>query len=86
MIRAIPLTCALVVLAACMQEEAAAPSCPADALQHHVGQPVDQIDRDSLPQGHRIIGPGMAVTMDFREDRLNIEYDDEEIVTRVYCG
>ena len=35
---------------------------------------------------HRVIMPGMAVTMDFREDRLNIETDDKGVITRIYCG
>lgn len=34
----------------------------------------------------RIIRPGTAVTKDFRPDRLNIDVNEEEIVTRIYCG
>tara|TARA_R110000824_G_scaffold118960_14_gene272247 strand:+ start:381774 stop:382133 length:360 start_codon:yes stop_codon:yes gene_type:complete len=34
----------------------------------------------------RIIRPGMAVTKDYRPNRLNIDLDDEDRVTRVYCG
>ncbi|MBX3506821.1 MAG: hypothetical protein KF895_15175 [Parvibaculum sp.] len=34
----------------------------------------------------RIIRPGTAVTKDFRPDRLNVDVNEEEIVTRIYCG
>ena len=34
----------------------------------------------------RWIQPGSAVTMDYREDRLNIELDGRSRVTRLRCG
>lgn len=34
----------------------------------------------------RWIRPGMAVTMDYREDRLNIEINDAEQVISIRCG
>jgi hypothetical protein len=34
----------------------------------------------------RWIPPGAMVTMDYREDRLNIELDAQNRVTRVRCG
>ena len=34
----------------------------------------------------RRIGPGDAVTMDFRADRLNVAYDARHVVTRITCG
>ena len=34
----------------------------------------------------RIIRPGMAVTMDYAPQRLNIEVNAAEIITRVHCG
>ena len=34
----------------------------------------------------RWIRPGMAVTMDYREDRLNIEMNDAEAVVSIRCG
>lgn len=34
----------------------------------------------------RIIRPGDMVTKDYRTDRLNVELDDNDVVTRVYCG
>lgn len=37
-------------------------------------------------KGVRVIKPGMAVTMDYREDRLNIDVDAANVVTDVRCG
>ena len=34
----------------------------------------------------RVIRPGMAVTMDYRIDRLNVDLNDKDVVTRVHCG
>lgn len=34
----------------------------------------------------RIIRPGQAVTMDYREDRLNIELDAKNIIVALRCG
>lgn len=34
----------------------------------------------------RFINPGDAVTQDVQPDRLNVEFDENRIVTRVYCG
>jgi hypothetical protein len=34
----------------------------------------------------RIIRPGMAVTKDYRPDRLNIVVDENGTVTDLYCG
>jgi Peptidase inhibitor I78 family len=34
----------------------------------------------------RWIEPGMAVTMDFRPDRLNVELDEDGVITAMRCG
>lgn len=31
-------------------------------------------------------GPGMAMTMDFRPDRLTVSYDDAMLITSARCG
>ncbi len=83
----------LLALAACQttqrdsdQARADGPTCIADQLQDHVGQPISALDHNSLPQPMRVIGPGTAVTMDYRIERLNIEHDQSEIIQRIYCG
>jgi hypothetical protein len=86
----------LVALAACATPQPADPqidrpelgegACDAEMLGYLVGQSIGEINVETLPQPRRIIRPGEAVTMDYREDRTNIELDDEDRVVRVYCG
>ncbi|TVQ00172.1 MAG: hypothetical protein EA338_05830 [Roseinatronobacter sp.] len=61
-------------------------TCMAAEFQQYVGQPLSALDKDELLQPDRIIGPDTAVTMDFRPERLNVEHDDERVITRIYCG
>ena len=66
-------------------------SCNADAVKSWVGRTADE---DSVRQavaaagakGVRVIKPGMAVTMDFRADRLNLEVDAANVITSARCG
>jgi hypothetical protein len=60
--------------------------CAAEAYQVLVGQPVGGVHTDSLPRPHRVYGPGDAVTMDYRPDRLNIVVGDDGTVAEVKCG
>jgi hypothetical protein len=39
-----------------------------------------------LPQETRIIEPGMMVTKDFKEDRLNVHLKDDGTVSHVVKG
>ena len=45
-----------------------------------------RIKADTGSKGVRVIKPGQAVTMDYREDRVNIDVDDKGRVLRVRCG
>lgn len=58
--------------------------CPAPAFQEFVGQPYayTQFDWPMM----RVIRPGDAVTKDYRENRLNIDLDADERITRIWCG
>ena len=81
------------LLAACTQPELAAgptapaPSdaCGASKLQQLVGKQLGTLDVKTLPSVPRQIGPDMAVTADYRPDRLNIEYDAKNVITKVSC-
>lgn len=94
--RAMMLTVAMIAVLAGCREEAApdpvadsggdAPRCGAEALQDLVGLP---FDAGLLPGGNgpvRVIRPGMAVTRDYRLDRLNVHLDDSDVVTAIDCG
>lgn len=65
--------------------------CDADGLEAFIGQSASRetganaLDKSGAKILHWI-APRSAVSMDFRQDRLNIEYDDAMIITRVNCG
>jgi hypothetical protein len=66
-------------------------NCDIDALAGLVGQPAStELAADAIAKAGartvRWIGPGMAVTMDYRPDRLNIELDGSNRVTKFSCG
>lgn len=85
-------------LAACVESEAPPdpgvinPSmppigaCGAPDLQYLVGQSETVLQTMKFAGPVRIIRPGMAVTMDYSENRLNIEIDDSGNISRVSCG
>lgn len=65
--------------------------CKADGLKSLVGQQVTgdigayALDKSGAKR-IRWIPPRTAVTKDFRQDRLNIAYNDAMSITRVNCG
>lgn len=68
---------------------AAAPvvdACGAAELQDLVGQPQAAASAITFAVPVRIIQPGSAVTMDFREDRLNVEVGTDGNIARIFCG
>lgn len=79
-------------LAGCIEEDKRAdggqdvPTCGAEDLQGIVGKPFDVSMIPPDRKAVRVVRPGMAVTMDYRSDRLNIELDDEDVITKVTCG
>lgn len=71
-------------------EAAAGCQAAADALGVWIGKSYDEAKGD-IEAGEgvatiRVIRPDQAVTQDFRPDRLNVELDAEDNVTRIYCG
>lgn len=60
--------------------------CGADDLQNLVGQPAAVLQTMRFGQQVRFIRPGMAVTADYSETRLNIDISANEKISRVYCG
>ncbi|MCU0910160.1 MAG: I78 family peptidase inhibitor [Rhodobacteraceae bacterium] len=62
-------------------------TCGADQLQFLVGQTEGVLAAMTFRAGTvRVIRPGMAVTMDYRPDRLNLELDQTGRIIRVFCG
>lgn len=65
--------------------------CNADAVQWAIGQDNNQANFDRIWKESgagliRPISPNQAVTMDFREDRVNIHLDAANKITRISCG
>ncbi|EKD59459.1 MAG: hypothetical protein ACD_54C01331G0005 [uncultured bacterium] len=61
-------------------------ACGAGELQGLIGRNAAVLQTMRFAGPLRVIRPGMAVTMDYSPDRLNIEVDAREIITSVSCG
>lgn len=51
-----------------------------------VGRKVDEDAVKATGRPYRLLKPDTPVTMDFNPERINVESDDNDIVTRVTCG
>ena len=72
-------------------EDVTGGSCDAKAASAYVGQAIGeqvaaQAKSAAGARGVRIIRPGMAVTMDYRAGRLNLEVDEQGRIIRASCG
>jgi hypothetical protein len=70
---------------------AAKTPCGAEKVTQYVGQKRSpaierEVARLSGAKAIRWITPGMAVTMDYREDRLNVDVDSDGMITAVRCS
>ena len=66
-------------------------TCNAAQAQSHIGHAATQamgaaILKDSGARSLRWGPPGSAWTMDYREDRVNVRYDDAMKITEITCG
>ncbi|NBD30972.1 MAG: hypothetical protein GVY31_13155 [Alphaproteobacteria bacterium] len=83
---------ALCVLTACAQPgpltlpDPAEDSCGAAPHAALVGQDATALERVLIIGPVRVIRPGMAVTMDYRPDRINFEIGQDGRIVRIYCG
>lgn len=71
--------------------EDTAMTCDAKAGQWAVGNVADEalvakVKADTGSDRVRVIRPGMMVTMDYREDRVNLDVDKDNTVLTVRCG
>ena len=60
--------------------------CGADKLQNLIGQSETKLESIRFKGPIRIIKPGMAVTKDYRQNRINFDIDDNGIIARISCG
>ena len=61
-------------------------SCSQEVFGPMLGRPVSVLDTIETPEKVRVIAPGQIITMEYLPQRLNVEHDDREIVTKVWCG
>ncbi len=66
--------------------EPGADACGAQERAYLIGQPIGEIDLDSLARTVRPIRPGQPVTMDHSPFRLNLDLDGDGIIVRIWCG
>lgn len=85
--------------AACMVQPPAAPvppplvsrACDAGPVQQYVGRSfstftLSDVQIQSKSGTARTIAPGVAVSSEFRADRVNVYLDAGNVVTRINCG
>lgn len=86
---------AVSLLAACTTTSEAsrqpADLCGADKAKSSIGQSYTveigaRLQDVSGAKSMRVIRPGQAVTMDYRPDRLNVELDETDRISRISCG
>lgn len=66
--------------------DAVADACGAEAREYLIGQPIGEVDLDTLARTIRTIRPGQPITMDHRPDRLNLDLDGDGAIVRLWCG
>ena len=65
--------------------------CRPDTLDAFTGKTADEatikkLVADSGARNARVVKPGMAVTMDFRQDRVTVQVDAQNRIERASCG
>ncbi|QHQ36796.1 I78 family peptidase inhibitor [Algicella marina] len=90
--RIIPFVLTALVMVSCSKsEEVEAPEpvneCGALEAQELVGKTVEDLAAMTFAaEVTRFINPGDVITQDFRPERMNIVFDEDGAITRVYCG
>lgn len=90
---------AVLLLAACVpdagnppqggipQPDAPGPTaCGATELQYLLGQPAAVLSTMKFATTVRVIRPMTPITEDYSEQRLNIDVDANEKISRIWCG
>ncbi|WP_239113204.1 I78 family peptidase inhibitor [Shimia biformata] len=61
-------------------------SCKDEVFAALAGKPLSIIDTIETPDNMRILPPGSISTSDYIPQRLNVEHDDQDVITSAYCG
>ncbi|MEQ6888366.1 I78 family peptidase inhibitor [Halomonas sp. CS7] len=70
---------------------AAGGTCDAASLQDRVGQRFtatlgETLQAEGGATTLRVLHPGTAATLDYRQDRLNVRLDERDLITAIDCG
>lgn len=65
--------------------------CVAEPAQQYIGQTVGQAAGNTImaatgAKTFQWVGPNMAVTMDYRLDRVRVSYNEKRVITAIRCG
>ncbi|MDT8880609.1 I78 family peptidase inhibitor [Halomonas saccharevitans] len=66
-------------------------ACDAEALQGRVGQRFtatlgERLQVESGATTLRVLRPGMAATLDYRQNRLTVRLDERDLIAAIDCG
>lgn len=66
-------------------------TCDAKTVQYAIGSPFDEanvptLQSESGAKQVRVLRPNSAATMDYREDRLNILLESNDMIEALRCG
>lgn len=77
----------LLVFAGCVQApDYQGGACGANRLAGWIGQPADALDEQYMPEEHRLVAPDLAITEDYRPNRLNVLLDRQGRIAGFRCG
>lgn len=85
----LPLAIALTLSGCVVEPTTPAPDRPmCNARQYNVlvGQPASVLRNMRFDGPVRVIRPGMAVTQDYRGDRINFDVNRRNVIKSAYCG
>lgn len=65
--------------------------CDADRARWAIGreateQVVEEVRAATMSRSVRVIHPGQVVTMDYRDDRVNLHVNERNAITSITCG
>lgn len=61
-------------------------SCGAAEHAALIGQNATALERVLIMRPVRVIRPGMAITMDYSQDRINFDIGEDGNIRRIWCG
>ncbi len=83
---AILMTLPVITMAQTDDNGAVTDTCGAAGFAGLVGQIGEIAEMLVLEAPKRVIPPGSAITQDYRLERINFDLDEDNRITRIWCG